>query len=41
MCKKIVEENPKGKIRVDNHKYSYKDMNYAGARFCIEIPKIL
>ncbi|NQY94692.1 MAG: HAMP domain-containing histidine kinase [Campylobacteraceae bacterium] len=41
MCKKIVEEKLRGKIRVDNHSYTYKDVEYTGARFCIEIPKVL
>jgi len=41
MCKKIVEEKLQGKIRVDNHQYTYKDVDYTGARFCIEIPKAL
>jgi len=41
MCKKIVEEKLLGKIRVDNHEYTHNKINYIGARFCIEIPKVL
>ncbi len=39
MCKEIVENKLQGKIRVDNYSYTYKEVEYIGARFCIEIPK--
>ncbi|MEA3499254.1 MAG: HAMP domain-containing sensor histidine kinase, partial [Campylobacterota bacterium] len=41
MTHKIVEDNLKGSIFVENCKFAYKGKSYFGAKFTIKIPKVL